>query len=178
MRSANGWWGRTLISGSSASLLSMLAAYGLGRRERDAPFAPINAISHWLHGPAAYAEDRASLRHTILGLVIHHASSLVWGALYQTLLRNVVEPRAVEGRPVRRGRPGVADRCAGAAVVTAIAAFTDLRLVPPRLSPGFEHRLSRRAVALIYLCFALGLAVVGTGADAHDATAGTPRRDG
>ena len=164
MRARNGWWHGTLLSGSSASLLSSVAAYELARRERRAPLAALNAVSHWLYGPAAYAADRASLRHTLPGIVIHHASSLVWGALYQTLLRSVVDAGTVEGERVQRGHPDLADRFAAAAVVTALGAFTDLRLVPPRLSPGFEHRLSKRGVALVYVGFALGLAVVGTGA--------------
>ena len=55
------------------------------------------------------------------------------------------------------------DRWVTAAVVTAIGAFTDLRLVPPRLSPGFEHRLSKTGVALVYLGFACGLALAAQG---------------
>jgi hypothetical protein len=163
MRATNGWWRRTLMSGSSASVLSAAAAYELARRRHGAPFAALNAVSHWLYGPVAYAADRPSLRHTLPGVAIHHASSLLWGALYQVLLRSVVDPRAIEGERVQRGHAGVADRCAAAAVVTAIGAFTDLRLVPRRLSPGFEHRLSKADVALVYASFAVGLALVGAG---------------
>ena len=77
------------------------------------------------------------------------------------LLHSVVDRNTVESsdRPVQRGAYGAADRWATAGVVTAIAAFTDLRLVPPRLSPGFEHRLSKAGVALVYLGFACGLAL-------------------
>jgi len=155
------WWRGIVVSGSAASVVSALAAYGLSARENRAPFAAINAVSHWLHGPAAYGADGPSLRHTLPGFVIHHASSLLWAALYEVLLRSVVDRKAVEGtdRPAARGRPDAADRWATAAVVTAIGALTDLRLVPPRLSPGFEHRLSKRGVALVYLGFACGLAL-------------------
>jgi hypothetical protein len=162
MRIGKQWWRDTVVSGSAASVLSAAIASRLSGRENGAPLAALNAVSHWLYGPAAYAVDRPSLRHTLPGFVIHHASSLLWAALYQGLLRSVVDRDAVEGadRPVRRGRPGAADRWATAGVVTAIAAFTDLRLVPPRLSPGFEHRLSKTGVALVYLGFACGLALL------------------
>jgi hypothetical protein len=161
MRIGKPWWGGIVVSGSAASVLSALAAYCLSARENRAPFAAINAVSHWLYGPAAYVADRPSLRHTLPGFVIHHASSLLWGTLYEVLLRSLVDRDAVEGtdRPTARGRPDAADRWATAAVVTAIGAFTDLRLVPPRLSPGFEHRLSKTGVAVVYLSFAFGLAL-------------------
>jgi len=161
MRTDKQWWRATVVSGSAASLLSAVVAYRLSRRENRAPFAAINAVSHWWHGPAAYGVDRPSLRHTLTGFVIHHASSLLWGALYQLLLHSVVDRNTVESsaRRVQRGAFGAADRWATAGVVTAIAAFTDLRLVPPRLSPGFEHRLSKAGVALVYLGFACGLAL-------------------
>ena len=161
MRIRKPWWPSIVVSGSAASLVSALVAHGLSARENRAPFAAINAVSHWLYGPAAYREHHPSLRHTLPGFVIHHASSLLWGALYQVLLRRRVDRHAVTAadRPTARGRRAAVDRWATAAVVTAIGAFTDLRLVPPRLSPGFEHRLSKTGVALVYLGFAFGLAL-------------------
>jgi hypothetical protein len=161
MRIGKPWWRGTVVSGSTASLLSALVASLLSARENRAPTASINAVSHWLHGSAAYAVDRPSLRHTLPGFVIHHASSLLWGALYQVLLGSVVDRQAIAGgdQPAQRGGPRAVERWTTAAVVTAIGAFTDLRLVPPRLSPGFEHRLSKAGVALVYLGFACGLAL-------------------
>jgi len=44
-----------------------------------------------------------------------------------------------------------------AAAVTAVAALVDLRIVPHRLSPGFQDRLSGRALVQVYGGFALGL---------------------
>lgn len=46
------------------------------------------------------------------------------------------------------------------AVVTAVAAYTiDFYLIPKRLTPGFENRLSKRSLFFVYGTFALGLAV-------------------
>jgi hypothetical protein len=53
---------------------------------------------------------------------------------------------------------------ADAAVVTAVAALTDLRLVPPRLSPGFENRLRPTSVTAVYVAFGTGLALAGMAA--------------
>ena len=58
MRIGKQWWRATVASGSAASLLSAFVAYRLSRRENRAPFAAINAVSHWWHGPAAYGVDR------------------------------------------------------------------------------------------------------------------------
>ena len=42
---------------------------------------------------------------------------------------------------------------------SAVACFVDFHLTPPRLTPGFEHRLSHRSLAAVYGAFAVGLAV-------------------
>jgi hypothetical protein len=43
--------------------------------------------------------------------------------------------------------------------VSAIAYLTDYHLIPRRFTPGFELRLSRRALALAYGAFAVGLSL-------------------
>ena len=158
-----------LASGSAASVLSTFTLAGLGRRETPGAAAPINAISHWVHGERAYRKDQPDLRHTGLGLAIHQASSLLWGALFEALLRlrsaraadatrsAAARDRAAPARGTRR--PPVGELLALAAGVTAIAAYTDLRLVPQRLSPGFEHRLRPASVGFVYLAFCGGLAL-------------------
>jgi hypothetical protein len=40
-----------------------------------------------------------------------------------------------------------------------LACFVDYQLTPQRLTPGFEHRLSSRAMLAVYACFAVGLAI-------------------
>jgi hypothetical protein len=160
MDQAPGWLRRVLVGGSAASILSAAAVVERSRRETGAPLAGINAISHWLHGPRAYAVERATWRHTSTGALIHHLSSFLWAALYELLMANAVRSPRGTDRAVR-GAPTTADLVAGAATVAAVAAWTDLRLVPPRLSPGFEHRLRPASVALVYAAFACGLALSG-----------------
>ena len=101
---------------------------------------------------------------------MHHASAIFWGGLYSLLLRQMATSRP---RPVKRlarstgavpSGLSMPEIVAGAALVTAVAALTDLRLVPPRLSPGFENRLSTPAVTAVYLAFGAGLALAGIAA--------------
>jgi hypothetical protein len=57
----------------------------------------------------------------------------------------------------RRQRPTLANAAVDAAAVTALASVVDLKLVPSRLTPGFERRLSKRGLAMVYLAFGAGL---------------------
>jgi hypothetical protein len=133
-------WKRALedgaVSGSVASLVSTVALAARGRTENGSAAAPTNAISHWLWGDRAYRKNRPTARHTAVGYVIHHAASIFWGVLYERF----------HSRPMR-----------DAALASALACFVDYRLTPRRLTPGFEQRLSKRSLLLVYAAFALGL---------------------
>jgi hypothetical protein len=135
------------VSGSLASLASAVALVEAGQRELDAPAAPVNAISHWLWQRRSFREDGVSRRFTLTGYLIHHAASIFWATLHARAW----------GRRRQAAQPGPA--IAGAAVTAAVACFVDYRLTPERLTPGFEHRLSSRALVGVYACFALGLAL-------------------
>jgi hypothetical protein len=134
------------VSGSLASLLSAAALAAAGRREVADSSAPVNAPSHWLWGDRALQHRGTDLRHTASGYLIHHLASVLWA---------LVHARALAGHPAA-ARPAPA--LAAATVTAALACAVDMRLVPHRLSPGFQHQLSRPALAVVYGCFALGLA--------------------
>jgi hypothetical protein len=135
------------LAGSIASLTSMVALLAAGRREAGTPIAPLNAVSHWIWGDRALWQQRASWRHTVAGYVIHHGASVFWGVLYA---------KAWAAREGASRRP--VPTLAGAGVAAGAACLVDLRLTPHRLTPGFEHQLSRPALGAVYACFALGLA--------------------
>lgn len=61
----------------------------------------------------------------------------------------------------QRRRLRTAGVVADAALGTGIAAVVDLRLVPPPLTPGFEHRVSPTSLVWVYASFAVGLALGG-----------------
>ena len=138
---------RLVAGGLAAALLSGLVLAWRGRAETGSAAAAINAPSQWLHGREALRHDEPSWRYSALGALTHGLSSMLWSGLYD-LLRE---------RRERRGSTGTAGALVDAAAVTAVAAVVDFKLVPDRLSPGFQHRLSRPAVVLTYAAFAAGL---------------------
>jgi hypothetical protein len=134
-----------IVSGGLASAVSTLMLAWRGQRDAGAVAAPLNAPTHWLW-PRALEQDRATVRYTFTGMVVHHLSAIFWAVLYERL--------APRGR-VRTAPAAVRD----AAAVTALAACVDLKLVPERLTPGFERRLDRGSLCAVYAAFAGGLAL-------------------
>lgn len=139
-------------AGLVSSLLSMAALALRGKAEAGSAAAPFNAISHWLYGARALRLDTADIRHTALGAVVHAGSSMFWATVYEEAICQRDPP------------PTPARLVAGAAGVATLAAVTDFALVPERLTPGFEHRLSKRSLVLTYALFAAGLALGGLAA--------------
>ena len=136
-----------LVSGTSASLVSTGALLACGGVEAGRPVAPINAISHWFWGDRAARRNDLSVRHTMLGYLTHHAASIFWATFFEKLCGD--RPR--DGLGIRELRD--------AAAISALACFVDYRLTPGRLTPGFEKRLSRVSLAIVYGAFAIGLAI-------------------
>jgi hypothetical protein len=137
---------RLLFGGTLAGSTSGAALLLGGRRDAGHAPAPLNAVAHWLWPVEALHENQASLRYTGSGSAIHFASSLLWAALY-------------EGLRACRREPGPVNAVTDAVAVTTVAAIVDLKLVPQRLTPGFEHRLSGPLLFTVYAGFAAGLAL-------------------
>lgn len=137
---------RGLVSGATSSLLSTAALALMGKRENGSPFAPTNAISHWYWGDKAARRDRFSLRYTVTGYAIHHTSATFWAVLFERACGDLLDRREA------------ATTLAIGTAVAGVACFVDYEMTPARLRPGFEKRLSRPALALVYGAFGLGLA--------------------
>ena len=138
----DGLLARAWRSGSTASLLSTLAISIFSRTRSGATAAGTNAASQWLWYPQARHARRPSLKHTVSGYAIHHASSLLWGCAFEALSPRRVPP----GRRAQR-----------AAAVAALAYLVDYHVVPRRFSPGFGHRIGRLGMCAAYASFAIGL---------------------
>jgi hypothetical protein len=136
-------------AGAVASLLSAAVLALASKREAGSPYACLNATSHWIWGDEAAVHQGPSLRYTGTGYLIHHAASCFWGVLYERSL----------GERVDRLSPSA--RIAAGLTAAAVASVVDYRVVPRRLSPGFELRLSKPAITAGYLAFGFGLAVAG-----------------
>jgi hypothetical protein len=138
---------RGVVSGTVAGIVSTIFLAILGKTELGKPAAPVNGPSQWIWGKHAPHENRFTLRYTVLGHMVHHASSIFWAVLYERLRQRLWK----EQKP-----PAIAP----ALITTAAAYVVDFHVVPERLTPGFERRLSKRSILLVYGSFALGLAMV------------------
>jgi hypothetical protein len=126
---------RVLMSGVLAGTAAAIAVSLAGRRQAGAYAAPLNATSHIVWGDVAARRNALSVKYTATGTLLHYGAAVFWAALYELL----------PGRAPLR------------AVVTAATAYVvDYHVVPRRLTPGFELRVSPRALAAVYGALALG----------------------
>ncbi|HKQ12812.1 MAG TPA: hypothetical protein VJT80_05225 [Steroidobacteraceae bacterium] len=137
---------RALCSGASASVCSALALSICSRIDEGSYAGGLNGPSQWLWGQAQAYTREASLRHTAVGYIVHHLTSVFWATSYELIF----------GEPDRRKTP--LRRCADAAVSSAGAYVVDYYLTPPRFRPGFRKHLRTPSMYVVYGAFALGLA--------------------
>jgi hypothetical protein len=136
-----------IIAGSAASLASAAVLSICGFIENGRPAGPNNGPSQWIWGRRAAYRRKFSIRHTVAGYLIHHASSLFWSAIHVRLHAHR-QPET----PLQR------DLLEGAATA-GLACFVDYQLTPRRFQPGFEAQLSKRSLFLVYAAFGLGLSL-------------------
>ncbi|WON73812.1 hypothetical protein [Nitrosospira sp. Is2] len=164
--------GRAVISGTVGGLAAAAAASLAGKREDDHYAAPLNATSHIIWGDEAAYQDKPSLKYTLTGFLLNHASAIFWAIFYEKLLGRG-ESRADQGAlhptnwnegPLHdssniasQARP-MLEPILDAAAVTAAAYVTDYYLVPKRFTPGFEKRLSGKSLFAVFVALAAGLA--------------------
>ena len=135
------------MSGAIGSLASTAALSAAGYREKGSPLGPINVISRWIWGDRTARHHEPSLRYTLTGYAIHHASATLWAIVYERFVEKPAQPIPV--------------RVAGGLGVAAMACFTDYRLTPYRLQPGYEKHLSSAALLMVYGSFGMALALRG-----------------
>lgn len=140
---------RALTSGTVAGIATAATAAAAGKREDDSYAAPINATSHILWGDQAAAQDAASVKYTLTGFLLNHASAVFWAMFYEKLFGR--------RRRVLGAKDSLVKPLLGAAVVSAGAYVTDYYLVPKRFTPGYEKRLSGPSMTAVYAMLALGL---------------------
>ncbi len=132
---------RALVSGTLAAAAVTVAASLAARRATGSSAAALNATSHFLWGDAAARRNKYSVKYTGVGYAANYGASIFWALFYEALGR-----KRSAGQALRDGL-----------LVSAGAYVTDYHLVPERLTPGFELRLSGKALACIYGALALGL---------------------
>lgn len=139
--------GAVLFTGTVAAVLSSVALLCCGRLERGRALATHNGPSQWVYGRAAAFRRGITMRHTLVGYLIHHASSFLWAGVHHALLGGN-----------KRARP-FAEHLRSGAAVTVLAHVVDYQVVPKRLQPGFDKHVSRTSLYAAYAAFGLGLAI-------------------
>jgi hypothetical protein len=138
-----------VVSGAVVCAMTAAVAAVAGERASGSAVAPINAISHVVHGSRAARVRTVDVAHTGLGFAINFGASAFWALLYE----------AAFGRAAESGE--LAKASAGAAAVAALAYVTDYHVVPKRLTPDWEERMPPRSLALIYGALAICLPLRG-----------------
>lgn len=138
-----------VVSGAIAGATSGTALALCGQQECGRPFGPVNAISHWIWGDEAALHNAPSSRYSLLGYFIHHCASTMWATIYEKWLGEHAD------------RHKVANALTGGIAVSALACFVDYKMTPHRLQPGYEMRLSKQSLVMVYAAFGLGLALRG-----------------
>ena len=139
--------GEGAVSGTVAGRLSTAVLAIAGRREAGSAAAPINAVSHWLWGDESLHAQEPSLRHTLTGFVTNHLAAIFWAMLYSGAYGH------------RSDAKRLPQAIAGGVATSAVAYVVDYHLVPQRLTPGYEHRISPGALLATYGALAAGLAL-------------------
>ncbi len=136
---------QALYSGAAASLFSAAVLAVCGKLENDSAAGPVNGPSQWIHGRWAAHVREPSVRHTVIGFIIHHVMATGWALLHEKIFGH------------RKGEQPFGRRLGAATATAATANFVDYKMTPKRLQPGFETQLSRTSLFLVYAAFAAGL---------------------
>lgn len=126
---------RTTAITSAATTVVVTA---LAKVETNHAAAGLNAVSHILWGDEAARVNEWDLRHTLVGSTVNTAAMAAWAILHETL------PRA-------HTRWGAAMK---GILLSAVAYAVDYHVVPKRLTPGFERRLSPTGMVFTYAVLA------------------------
>lgn len=119
----------------------------LGKRHARTPWAALDAVSHIAWGNRAYAREELDVRHTVVGGLLNACAVAGWAAVHASIV----------GRPMRTGLAIPLALASGAAVAAA-AYVVDFKVVPKRITPGFQWKLPRRPVRAVYVVLAASLA--------------------
>lgn len=134
---------RVVADGVLASLLSGLPLLSSSRADHA------HRVGH-----GAWRVGRPPLTARANSALMHTATSVLWGALYDRL------------RHMRR-RPGRLDACTDALLLTAVAAGLDRVIAPKRLTPAVDRPRHTGSLLMTYGGFAAGLALGGLMALRH-----------
>lgn len=136
---------RTLQTAGPATAATTAAVAACGALDDGNSVAPINAVSHIAWGDEAAEHEDASLKYTATGATLNAAAVASWAAVYELAF----------GGSARKGNVKAA--VVGGIATAAMAYVVDYYVVPKRLTPGFEKRLSSPSMFVTYAALAASL---------------------
>jgi hypothetical protein len=119
-----------LVAGAAVIAAVMIA----GRRDSGSAIAPINASSHVIWGDQAADVEDVTLRHTLPGVLINAGAAMWWALIFQKLFGSAVD------------RGGLGRALLGGTATAGLAWLVDYKLMPRRLTPGWEKRISDKSL--------------------------------
>lgn len=137
----NGWISRVVGRTLAVGVVTTAAVVACDYLENRRALGALNAISHIAWEDDALVQDELSAKYTGLALGLNMSAHAGWALIYELFF----------------GGSRGAKALTGGALVSLLAYIVDYKIVPPRFSPGFEHRVSCRSLLWIYVVLALGL---------------------
>lgn len=137
----------SVITGSAAAAAAGAVVAWRGQHDSDSAIAPINATSHVAWGDEAAEVNHFTWQHTLPGVLINAGAGIWWGLVFQKLFG------------AQADRHGFIAAAVGSAATAALAYTVDYHLVPKRLTPGWEMRISPPSLLMSMCGLAAGLAI-------------------
>lgn len=134
-------WHGALVTAGIATAVTSVAALLLSKLQTGRAAAGLNATSHIVWGDSAARADAFDVTHTALGATLNAGAMAAWAVVHE-LLPNARTPLGA---------------LAKGALVSAGAYITDYYVVPKRLTPGFEKRLTPSGMLAMYGALAAAL---------------------
>jgi hypothetical protein len=120
--------------GAAAALTVTAAIAVAGKLENGDAWEPFNDVSHVLLGEEKSDCNGFNPQTSLLGLALNAAAMQFWAIPYRWIF----------------GTPGFPRSALTASAAAAIIYLIDYHLLPKRLAPGFERRLSGGSILCIY----------------------------
>lgn len=139
--------GNSLIPGAVAAIAVCSTVSLLGRWDTGSAVAPINASSHVMWGAKAGQVERLTWAQTAPGLAVNVGASLWWAFVFNILFGKNLASK------------GWAGAVASGTATATLAYLVDYKLMPKRLTPGWEQRLSGRSLFLSLGAMGVGMGV-------------------
>ncbi|MDQ3185519.1 MAG: hypothetical protein M3Q16_03455 [Pseudomonadota bacterium] len=149
---------RAIVSGTLGGYGAAIAALLAGKYENGFFAGPLNATSHIIWGDEAVRQNRFSLKFTFTGFMLNHGSGIFWALFYEKLFGKGARKQKNDSSLHSDLNISFTKPLLGAAVIAASAYVIDYHLIPRRFTPGFEHRVSVKSLAVILAALAVGLA--------------------